>query len=499
MSRSTAEGAVRLSAATLSGLPDSVATPGYDRTQLRTGIVHIGVGGFHRAHQARYLDELMNAGAAMDWGICGVGVLDADAAMADAMQAQDCLYTLMVRHPDGRTEARVIGSIVEYLHAPRDPQEVVEKMADPATRIVSLTITEGGYNINHITGEFDADRADVLADLQRPQVPRTVFGLVVEALARRRERGLAPFTVMSCDNIPNNGDMARRVFGAFAALRSADLGAFVTGEVAYPNSMVDRITPGTTDGDRAELAERFGVADAWPVVCEPFTQWVLQDRFGAGRPPYDDAGVMLVDDVEPYELMKLRLLNCSHQGIAYFGYLAGYRMVHDAAADPLLARFLLDYMEQEATPTLLPVPGIDLDAYRHQLLERFANPGVRDTVARLCADSSNRIPNWLLPVVRAELARGGPIERSAAIVASWARYAEGVDERGEPIAIDDHRAAALTAAARRWPADPDGFVRDRVLFGDLIDDSRFMAAYRTALELLHRDGARATLAALIDG
>ncbi len=488
----------RLSAATLADLPEGVARPGYDRWAVRTGIVHLGVGGFHRAHQAMYLDTLMNDGAALDWGICGVGVLNSDAAMARVMREQDCLYTLMVRHPDGRTEPRVIGSIVQYLFAPDDPVAVVEKMADPATRIVSLTVTEGGYNFNHVTGEFDAQNPGIVSDLAHPDRPRTTFGLVTAALALRRERGIEPFTVMSCDNIPGNGAMARTMFSTFARLRDADLGEFVASAVAFPNSMVDRITPSTTDADRAELTAEFGVADGWPVVCEPFAQWVLQDAFGHGRPPLQDAGVMVVDDVEPYELMKLRLLNCSHQGIAYLGYLAGYRMVHDAAADPVMAGFLLDYMEREATPTLHPVPGIDLDAYRHQLIERFANPGVRDTVARLAADSSDRIPNWLLPVVREQLSRGGEITRSAAIVAGWARYAEGVDEQGEPITVVDRVADRLTAAARRYPDDPDAFVADPELFGDLGRDRRFSDAYRWALDSLHQHGARATLKALAD-
>ncbi|GMA25390.1 hypothetical protein GCM10025864_31490 [Luteimicrobium album] len=311
-----------------------VPTPAYDRTAVSTGIVHFGVGGFHRAHQAMYLDRLMGEGKALDWGICGVGVLPSDARMAGVMAAQDGLYTLVLKHPDGTWEPRVIGSIVEYLYAPDDPEAVVEKLADPATRIVSLTVTEGGYNFNQVTGEFDASNPDVVADLAPGATPRTVFGLVVEGLARRRARGVAPFTVMSCDNIQGNGQMARRTFGAFARLRDPGLADWIDANVSFPSCMVDRITPVTTDDDRREIAERFGVEDAWPVVCEPFTQWVLEDRFPLGRPPYGDVGVQLVDDVEPYELMKLRLLNASHQALCYLGYLAGYRLAHDAAQDP---------------------------------------------------------------------------------------------------------------------------------------------------------------------
>ena len=408
--------------------PESLATlasvlpvPGYDRSRVVPGIVHIGVGGFHRAHQAMYLDGLMGEGKALDWGICGVGVLPGDRRMKEALDAQGGLYTLLVKHPDGSVEGRVVGSIVRYLLAPDDPDAVVEAMAAPTTRIVSLTVTEGGYGVHPVTGEFDATEPDVVADLRPGAVPRTIFGLVVEALVRRRARGLAPFTVMSCDNIPGNGAVARRAFGAFARLRDAGLGDWVDAEVSFPNAMVDRITPVTSDDDRALVAERFGIADAWPVVCEPFTQWALEDAFPLGRPAFEAAGVQVVADVEPYELMKLRLLNASHQALCYFGYLAGYRLVHDVAQDPLFAGFLLAYMDREATPTLEPVPGIDLSEYKHNLIARFSNAHVRDTVARLCAESSDRIPKWLLPVIRHNLESGGEILRSAAVVASWAR------------------------------------------------------------------------------
>ena len=487
---------------TLAYLSDQVPRPAYDRDLVTTGVVHVGVGGFHRAHQAMYQDRLMNEGTALnegealDWGICGVGVMPADQAMKQALDAQDGLYTLVLKHSDGTYEPRVIGSIVEYLFAPGDPEAVIEKMAAPPTRIVSLTITEGGYNISDITGEFDAANPDVVRDLAPGAVPRTTFGLVTEALRRRRERGVAPFTIMSCDNLQGNGDLARRAFTAFARLRDPELGDWVEREVRFPNSMVDRITPATTDADRAEVRERFGIDDRWPVVCEPFTQWVLQDDFTAGRPPYEAAGVQVVADVEPYELMKLRMLNASHQALCYFGYLCGYRLVHEAAQDPLFRAFLLGYMDDEATPTLPPVPGVDLEEYKHTLIERFSNPQVRDTIARLCAQSSDRIPKWLLPVIRAQLATGGQMKRSAAVVASWARYAEGTDEQGEPIEVVDRDADRITELARRQREDPDAFIADRALFGDLADHERFRTAYRSALDSLHQRGARATLESL---
>jgi mannitol 2-dehydrogenase len=484
----------KLSAATLGSL--SVPVPSYDRSQVTTGIVHFGVGGFHRAHQAMYVDQLMRQGKALDWGICGVGVMPFDLKMRDAMVSQDCLYTLVQKDPSGGWDPIVIGSIVEYLYAPDDPDAVIEKMADSATRIVSLTVTEGGYNFHPVTGKFDDTNPAVQADLAPGATPATTFGLITEALVRRRERGIEPFTIMSCDNIQGNGHMAQEVFSAFARLRDPELGDWVESNVRFPNSMVDRITPVTTDEDRAQISERFGVEDAWPVVCEPFTQWALEDNFSLGRPAFEDVGVQVVPDVEPYELMKLRLLNASHQGLCYFGYLAGYRLVHEVAQDPLFANFLLDYMNLEATPTLSPVPGIDLDAYKLQLIERFSNDAVRDTVARLCAESSDRIPKWLLPVIRENLAADRDVTLSAAIVASWARYAEGVDEEGQPIQVVDRLADQLVAIAARQRAEPLAFASNGELFGDLVDHPEFTEPYLEALNSLHERGARATLEAL---
>jgi mannitol 2-dehydrogenase len=483
-----------LAARSLPSLRTSLSTPSYDRGRVRAGIVHLGVGGFHRSHQAMYLDRLMEQGQAMDWGICGVGILPGDRGMADAMAAQDCLYTLVVKQPDGGLAARVVGSIVEYLFAPDGPEAVVRKMADPAIRIVSLTVTEGGYNASAVTGEFDGSHPGVVHDLQAGAALRTTFGLVVEALARRRSQGIPPFTVVSCDNIPHNGDLARSSYAAFATLRDPELGEWLQEFVPFPNSMVDRITPVTSDEDRAQLADRFGVQDRWPVVCEPWTQWVLEDSFADGRPPLEDAGVQLVDDVAPYELMKLRLLNAGHQVLAQLGRLAGYEFVHDAAQDPDFRRFLLGYLDEEATPTLAAVPGVDLGEYKRGLIDRFSSPAIRDTVARICAEASDRIPQFLLPVIRANLATGGEIGRAVAVVAAWARSAEGVDDAGRPVELVDSRRDELSARARRSPEDPLAFVSDRELFGDLADDQRFATAYRTALALLGDRGARALVA-----
>jgi mannitol 2-dehydrogenase len=483
----------KLGSATVDALGNEVGVPAYDRTAVRPGIVHFGVGGFHRAHQAMYLDRLMNDGKALDWGICGVGTMPPDQRMRDVLLAQDGLYTLVVKYPDGTLEPRVIGSIVEYLYAPDDPEAVLARMTDPATRIVSLTITEGGYHVNQVTGEFDPGDPGLQHDLEPGAVPTSAFGLVVEGLARRRAAGVSPYTVMSCDNIPGNGHVAKKMLTSFARLKDPELADWLDREVRFPNSMVDRITPVTADADKEALAERFGIDDGWPVVCEPFTQWVLEDDFGGDRPPFEDVGVQLVNDVEPYELMKLRLLNASHQALCYLGYLAGYRYAHEVCQDKLFVDFLLGYMDNEATPTLPPVPGVDLDRYKHQLIERFANPEVRDTLARLCAESSDRIPKWLVPVIREQLAAGRGIERAALVVAAWARYAEGVDEQGEPIEVVDRLRDKLVERAQHNREDPLLFVSDRDLFGDLVDDERFVQAYTSALSSLHQRGARATI------
>lgn len=480
----------------LDRLSAEVAVPAYSRDAVTPGIVHVGVGGFHRAHQAMYLDDLMQGGEALDWGIIGVGVMPGDKRMQEALAGQDHLYTLVIKHPDGRREARVIGSMIGYCYAPDDPEAVIEQMADPAIRIVSLTVTEGGYNFHPVSGDFDLDNPAIQHDLAHPSAPQTSFGLITEALARRRERGLRPFTVMSCDNIQGNGEVAHRMFKAYADARDARLGAWVEAEVLFPNSMVDRITPVTTAEDRQALAARFGVEDAWPVVCEPYTQWVLEDRFVAGRPAFENVGVEVVEDVEPYELMKLRLLNASHQALAYFGHLAGYRHAHEVCQDPLFVDFLLGYMTHEATPTLAPLPGVDLDAYRRTLIARFANPEVKDTLARLCAESSDRIPKWLVPVIREQLERGGDMHRAAAVVASWARYAEGRDEEGAPIEVVDRLKEALMAIAAHNRETPTAFIENRELFGDLAEQPRFREAYVAVLESLHRQGARATLETL---
>ncbi len=445
---------MRLSAANLDRLGGNVERPAYDRAAVRVGIVHLGVGGFHRAHQAMYLDRLMNAGEALDFGICGVGILPGDRHMRDVMRDQDCLYSLVERAPDGSTSARVIGSMVRYLYGPDGPEAVLDALTDPATRIVSLTVTEGGYCLDPVTSAFDPTNAAVQHDLHSDEAPHTAFAYLVEALARRRALGHAPFTVVSCDNLPGNGRIARGSVAGFAALRDRELAAWIRATVPFPNSMVDRITPATTDADREGFARQVGWRDEWPVFCEPFVQWVLEDQFADGRPPLGDAGVQLVEHAGPYEVLKLRLLNAGHQALGYLGYLAGHRFVHDAAADPLIAQFYLGYAE-EVRPTLPAVEGVDVTAYRDELIARFANPYVGDSLERICAYSSDRIPKFVLPAVHENLASGRAVRFAATLVAAWARFCEGRDEQGAPIELVDPLADQLRERAWRgaihWP------------------------------------------------
>ncbi|NLS10889.1 mannitol dehydrogenase family protein [Nesterenkonia sp. MY13] len=477
-----------------------LAVPGYDLSARRTGIVHFGVGGFHRAHQALYLDRLFNAGHSLDWAICGVGLMPSDERMRDALTSQDGLYTLVSKAPDGSREARIIGAIAEYLYAPDNPEAVLAKMVSEEVRIISLTVTEGGYNYNPSTGQFRYDNpavaADLAADFTDPAAagPQTMFGYLVEALRRRRESGIQPFTVLSCDNVRGNGHLAKQMVLAYAQRKHPELAEWIEAEVAFPNCMVDRITPVTSEQDKQMVAEDYGVADAWPVVSEDFLQWVVEDDFPAGRPAFEEAGVQMVDDVEPYELMKLRLLNCSHQAIAYFGLLLGHTYAHEAVADADLAAFTRRaYMDAEGTPTVPAVPGMDLEAYKDQLIARFGNEYVRDTLARLAAESSDRIPTWLVPVIRENLAAGRDVTASAAIVASWARYAEGVGENGEQWPVVDRLRDRVMAAASQHDGDILAFLRDKELFGDLAENEVFAEAYTKALVTLREQGARAVM------
>ena len=494
---------VTVTSATLANLSDRVAVPEYPRDAVTTGVVHFGVGAFHRAHQAKFLDDIVAAGAS-EWGICGVGMLPGDRALRDVFRAQDNLYTLVTVAPDGISAARVIGSIVEYLYAPEDGQAVLAKLADPITRIVSLTITEGGYNVSDATGEFDPQDPATRADLEGSgaDAPQSVLGYIVAGLRMRRAAGTPPFTVMSCDNIQANGQIARTAVRGFAERTDPELAAWIEQNVAFPSSMVDRITPATTDQTREKIAAEFGVDDAWPVRSEAFEQWVLEDWFPAGRPAFQDVGVQVVDDVEPYELMKLRLLNASHQAMSYLGILSGANFVHEVCTDPLFVEFLLGYMREEARPTLRPVPGIDLDAYCDQLIARFSSVAIEDTLARQVVDGSDRIAKFLLPVLADQLAVGdqpgcqAQIRRSALVLAAWSVFLEGRTEAGLPTPIADRRRAELEAAVRKERTSPGSFLDYTPVFGDLGQDPILRTAFIDARATLAQHGARTAIAAL---
>jgi mannitol 2-dehydrogenase len=487
---------IELSAATLDLIGKVAHVPTYDRSTLRTGIAHVGVGGFHRAHQAMYIDRLMNAWSAQDWAICGVGVQPTDRRMRDTLAAQDYLYTLIEKGGPRDDRPRVIGAIIDYTFVPDDPTRAVVRLTDPAIQIVSLTITEGGYNVADATRLFNCDTPEIAADLKRPDAPHTVFGLVTSALAHRRRQKTPPFTVVSCDNLAGNGDVARTAFTTFAREADPDLADWMQQTVCFPNSMVDRITPVTTEADRAVLRLRDGVDDRWPVVCEPFTEWVLEDMFSGGRPPLEEVGVRMVSDVEPYEQMKLRLLNAGHQALGYFGVLCGHEFVHEAATDPLIAAFVERYMDEEAAPTIRRVSAGDLGHFRRPLMSRFANHAIRDTLQRICTDGSDRIPKFVLPVVREQLKARGHITCCAAIIASWARYAEGLTDQGVRFRVHDRQVDRVQALVRQQHSDPLAFIADRQIFGQLADDDRFVSAYERASTSLHQRGARATLEAL---
>jgi mannitol 2-dehydrogenase len=483
---------MKLNQAALGRLPAGVAGPAYARDKVAHSIVHIGVGGFYRAHQAVYLDRLLHMPGHEQWGYCGVGLLPHDASIRDAMRAQDCLYTVVERSAQGES-ARVIGSLLEFLYAPDDPQAVLEKMADEGTRIVALTITEGGYYVNQGNGEFDAVHPDIVRDLANPQTPSCSFGYLAEALQRRRQRGLAPFTLMSCDNLQNNGHVLRKMLLAFTQLRDPGLSAWLAEHGAFPNSMVDRITPATTDEHRALVRDTFGIDDAWPVMTEPFLQWVIEDEFPDGRPEWELVGAQMTHDVLPYEKMKLRLLNAGHQSLCYLGMMLGYEFAHEAMGDAGICKLFSDMMDLEVTPLLPVVEGIDLEQYKCTLVERFSNPAIRDQLSRIGTEGSARIPKFVLPSVREQLARGGPIKLLSFVVACWFRYLNGSDEQGKPMPLIDPYGERLKEHALRGGADASVLLSMRELFGELSDQPVFRAEVGAALERLYRDGARAAL------
>ncbi|MEX6507431.1 mannitol dehydrogenase family protein [Jiella sp. M17.18] len=488
----------RLSLQTLSRLPDAVQRPAYDPRAVTAGIVHLGVGAFHRAHQAVYVDDLLASDP--QWGIVGASLRRAD--MRDALKPQDDLYTVAVRSGEG-TALRVVGSIQKIHVAPEDPEALLEAMCDPAIRIVSLTVTEKGYCHDPATGDLNPEHPDVKADLANPRAPTSAPGLLVEALRRRRAANIVPFTVMPCDNLPANGPTVHRIMSQYAALLDDGLARFVETDVAVAGTMVDRIVPATTEAETAEICAALGLQDAWPVVTEPFTQWVIEDRFPTGRPDFSAVGAEMVADVEPYERMKLRMLNGSHSTLAYLGYLAGYETVSQAMADPAIERLVRQLMTEEVMPTL-DMPGTDLGGYRDALVQRFHNPALKHRTWQIAMDGSQKLPQRFLGTVRDRLAAGASLDRLALGVAAWMRYVTAVDETGAPIEVKDPLAARLKAIADETGRDAErlaaAYLGVEAVFGrDLRDDPAFARPVTRALAMLLERGAAATAKAYADG
>ena len=487
--------AITLNRQALGRIAEPVRIPRYDPAALTPGIVHLGLGGFHRAHMARYLHELIERRPdTAEWGIVGAGLLPGDARMRDALLPQDGLYTLVERQGEAET-ATVIGSLVDVVFAATDPTPLLERIDRPAIRIVSLTVTEHGYCLDRSTRRLDPEHGQVVADLADPLHPRTAPGLIVEAYRRRRDGGTGAFTALSCDNIQHNGAVLRDAVLDFARLRDPMLADWIAENGSFPSTMVDRITPVTTDADREHLRRRYGIDDNWPVFSERFTQWVIEDRFAAGRPALEEVGAQFVADVAPFEFMKLRLLNGSHLAVAALGRLADYEYIDETMRDPLFARYMAALMDRETGPTLLPVPGIDVEDYKRTLIERFANPGIKDTVERVNTDAPL---NVLVDPIRDRLAAGGGIDLLALALAAWMRRVRGEDEHGRPIAIRHPLADALRARAVEGGPDPRPLLSLRGLFGELGDAPELVRNVGHWLGRLYAAGSLATLAGAAD-
>ncbi len=484
--------ATRLSLATLGQFPPSVGVPDYRRDELRPGIVHIGVGNFHRAHQAAYLDELFERGLDRDWAIIGTGVRESDAEMGRDLAAQDLLTTVVTQEAE-RSQARVTGAMIDFV-APGDTAAILERLVDPRTRIVSLTVTEGGYYIDPATQAFDPGHPDIVADAaDRLAAPKTAFGVIAAGLLRRRGAGLPPFTVMSCDNLPGNGHVTADAVAGLVDLIDRNDASWIRGSVAFPNGMVDRITPATSERERQSLREDFGVADHRPVFCEDFRQWVLEDHFPAGRPRLEEVGVQFVADVAPFELMKIRILNGGHAAIAYPAGLLDIHFVHEAMQDAQIARFLSALLDDEVIPVVPPVPDTDLTDYKRTIERRFANPKIGDTIRRLCLDGSNRQPKFILPTLRDALQAGRPIEGLALVSALWCRYCYGETESRQTIQANDPNWSRLTEQARLARDAPEAWLAMQDIYGDLAQNERFRHAFTQALQRLWQSGTRASL------
>lgn len=487
---------IKLSNSSLKELADRVAVPNYNRENIKTGFVHVGVGGFHRAHEAMYLDQLLHDESNANWGICGVALLSYDQKIYNTLKDQDGLYTLVVKELDGTLTKRVIGSITEYLFAPDSPKTVIEKMANPEVKIISLTITEGGYNLNEATGAFNFDNPQIIHDSKIADAPITIFGYLTQALKLRKESNSGAVTILSCDNIEGNGDMAKKMLLSYVEFAQPDLLEWIVANVSFPNSMVDRITPATMPADIAELSEVSRIEDQWPVVCESFQQWVVEDNFIAGRPNLESVGVQFVTDVEPFEKMKLGLLNAGHSVVGILGSLMGYNTIDEAISNREIGTFLANYLDNEVTPTLHDLEGVDLPKYKKTLIARFSNIYIKDQVDRICSETSAKIPKFILPTVQAQLKSNRTVTNAAFVIAAWAIYSLGVNEKNEKINIKDALSDTLFAKAILATDNPQVFIENEEIFGKLSQSTVFSEAYSKAYHDITNFGIEKCIIAL---
>jgi fructuronate reductase len=483
--------APRLSHQTLASLPDAVARPGYATADLTTGIGHLGLGAFARAHLASYTDPLLNNDPS--WGICGVSLRSP--AVRDALASQDWLYLRAERDGSGE-KLCVMGTLTGAMVATDDPAAVVARFAHASVRIVTISVSEKGYHRRAADGAFDENDPAVLHDLAHPDHPLTVPGIIVAALRARRNAGLPPFTVLCCDNLPENGASTRGVVLRFAELQSHDFARYIADNVAFPNSMVDRIVPATTETDRTRIAAQAGVTDAWPVVCEPFTQWVIEDHFPQGRPAWERTGATLVDDVRPYETMKLRLLNGSHSAIAYLGQLAGLATVAEAMKESAIAQFVTQLMAEAATTLHMP-SSVDLEAYRQALIDRFRNPALQHRTAQIAMDGSQKLPMRIFATAQDRIANGQPAPCMALVTAAWLRFLKQQDDNGSPLTVDDPNKDKLLQAAQNANT-PRSLVKSifaitEIVPAALAQSEAFESDVLEALTMLSTSGAKSTL------
>ncbi len=475
----------------------TAGTPDYPRSSLSAGIVHFGVGNFHRAHQAVYLDALFKTGKDRDWAIIGAGVLPSDETMRQILADQDFLSTVVEQSAE-RSSAHITGSMIDFL-SPDDPAAIIGTLADPSIRIVSLTITEGGYFINPATGVFDPANPAILADGARPDTPKTVFGLIVAGLKARRKAGIPPFTVMSCDNIPHNGVVARNAVAGLARLSDPELSEWIIAHVAFPNAMVDRITPATGERERQLLIRDFAIQDGWPVFCEDFCQWVLEDTFPAGRPALESVGVQFVPDVTPYENMKIRILNGGHAVIAYPAGLMDIHFAHEAMVHPLILAFLRKVEREEIIPMVPPVPNTNLQDYYQLIEDRFANPKIGDTIRRLCLDGSNRQPKFIIPAIADRLQAGAGITGLALASALWCRYCHGTTESGQQIEANDPNWGRLAPIALTARENPTAWLEMADIYGEVGRSEVFRKRFAGMLQAIWRDGVEHVVSRYVQG